>query len=271
MSIPGIKEIDFEQAYLNKSIPKGGSHEKYIAKDFVLELGSVKIKLKASDSLLDVVRKINLQSHVTGVRGKAVKGRLALESTTKGIGQSSGITLPKKDSGEGFPVNANQIIANYLASLPPKISMGTQVWDEAEHNLYLLNELPQLALDEESEHSGSLGDEELHVNDFNVDSIGLDNQVINVLQGFMQQIVLNLSPNVSPVNLDNYDKYIEKLTQKERSKLEWNINKRLHVFKQSYPSNICISKDSLLKDKLVFCLKEVKKNRMKAIPRTNNL
>ena len=185
MSIPGIKEIDFEQAYLNKSIPKGGSHEKYIAKDFVLELGSVKIKLKASDSLLDVVRKINLQSHVTGVRGKAVKGRLALESTTKGIGQSSGITLPKKDSGEGFPVNANQIIANYLASLPPKISMGTQVWDEAEHNLYLLNELPQLALDEESEHSGSLGDEELHVNDFNVDSIGLDNQVINVPQGFM--------------------------------------------------------------------------------------
>ena len=149
--------------------------------------------------------------------------------------------------------------------------MGTQVWDEAEHNLYLLNELPQLALDEESEHSGSLGDEELHVNDFNVDSIGLDNQVINVPQGFMQQIVLNLSPNVSPVNLDNYDKYIEKLTQKERSKLEWNINKRLHVFKQSYPSNICISKDSLLKDKLVFCLKEVKKNRMKAIPRTNNL
>ena len=69
----------------------------------------------------------------------------------------------------------------------------------------------------------------------------------------------------------DYDKYIEKLTQKERSKLEWNINKRLHVFKQSYPSNICISKDSLLKDKLVFCLKEVKKNRMKAIPRTNNL
>jgi hypothetical protein len=67
------------------------------------------------------------------------------------------------------------------------------------------------------------------------------------------------------------DKYIEKLTQKERSKLECNINKRLHVFKQSYPSNICISKDSLLKDKLVFCLKEVKKNRMKAIPRTNNL
>ena len=71
MSIPGIKEIDFEQAYLNKSIPKGGLHEKYIAKDFVLELGSVKIKLKASDSLRDIVRKINLQSHVTGVRGKA--------------------------------------------------------------------------------------------------------------------------------------------------------------------------------------------------------
>ena len=155
MSIPGIKEIDFEQAYLNKSIPKGGSHEKYIAKDFVLELGSVKIKLKASDSLLDVVRKINLQSHVTGVRGKAVKGRLALESTTKGRGQSSGITLPKKDSGEGVPVNANQIIANYLASLPPKNAVTTQTEDaansEQEAWQYLNNIYNLCYLNEESE------------------------------------------------------------------------------------------------------------------------
>ena len=290
MSIPGIKEIDFEQAYLNKSIPKGGSHEKYIAKDFVLELGSVKIKLKASDSLLDVVRKINLQSHVTGVRGKAVKGRLALESTTKGIGQSSGITLPKKDSGEGVPVNANQIIANYLASLPPKISTGTQVWDEAEHNLYLLNELPQLALDEESEHSDGVGDEELNVNDFNVDNnshdhqsihdsdheeIGnnpIENQMIDAPQLVMQQIILpNLSPNVSPVHLGNYDQYIHKLTQSKRHKLVVTINNRLQVFSEKYPNRICIVKEAPLKDKLVFCLKEIKKNRMKDIPRTNHL
>ena len=73
------------------------------------------------------------------------------------------------------------------------------------------------------------------------------------------------------MNLDNYDQYIEKLTQKKRSKLEVTINKRLHVFKQSYPSDICISKNRALKDKLVFCLKEIKKNRMKAIPRTNHL
>jgi hypothetical protein len=82
MSIPGIKEIDFVQAYLGKAIPTDKS-EKYIAKDFVLELGCIKIKLKASDSLRDVVRKINLKSHVTGVRAKAVKGKLALESTRK--------------------------------------------------------------------------------------------------------------------------------------------------------------------------------------------
>ena len=293
MSIPGIKEIDFEQAYLNKSIPKGGSHEKYIAKDFILELGGVKIKLKASDSLRDVIRKINLQSHVTGVRGKAVKGRLALESTTKGRGQPSGITLPKKDSGEGVPVNANQIIANYLASLPPKISIGIQVWDEAEHNLYLLNELPQLALDEESEHSDGLGDEELHVNDFDVDNnshdhqsihdsdhsdheeIGnnpIENQIINAPQLFMQQIILpNLSPNVSPVHLGNHDKYIEKLMQADRHKLELLINKKLLTFHKKYPLKNIVSKNAVLKDKLVFCLKEIKNKRMSSFPRTDNL
>ena len=218
---------------------------------------------------------------------------LVLELIRNKIGGGRIIRLSEKSSGGGMPLNANQIIANYLASLPPKISTGTeiQVYDESEHNLSLLNELPQLALDEESEHSDSdgVGDEELHVNDFDVGSnshdhqsihdsdheeIGnnpIENQIINVPQGFMQQIVLNLSPNVSPVNLDNYDQYIEKLTQKKRSKLEVTINKRLHVFSEHYPNRICIAKAAPLKDKLVFCLKEIKKNRMKAIPRTNHL
>ena len=79
MSIPGIQPLTFEQAFSKAPIAKDGSHEKYIAKDFILELGCVKIKLKASDSLRDVIRKINLKSHVTGVRAKAVKGKLTLE------------------------------------------------------------------------------------------------------------------------------------------------------------------------------------------------
>ena len=152
MTIQGIKELTFEQAFLKTPIPRDGvSHEKYIAKDFVLELGDVKIKLKASDSLRDVVRKINLKSHVTGIRAKTAKGKLALESTRKGRGQRpsiTGITLSKKDSGEGFPVNANQIIANYLASLPTKISTGTQAGEPI--GLYVINEA-----NEEDEVSGN--------------------------------------------------------------------------------------------------------------------
>ncbi len=126
MSIPGIKELSFEQYVFNAPVPKEKSGEKYIAKDFVLVLGEVKIKLSKNDTLRDVIRKINLKSHVTGVRAKAVKGQLFLESTTKGKSQPLGITLPQKSYGEAQPLNANQIIANYLASLPPKISTGTQ-------------------------------------------------------------------------------------------------------------------------------------------------
>lgn len=128
MTIQGIKEIDFAQAYLGKAIPTDKS-EKYIAKDFVLNLGGEKIKLSKNDTLRDVVRKINLKSHVTGVRAKAVKGQLFLESTRKGGGQHPGITLPQKASGEGMPLNANQIIANYLASIPAKVITGIQVGD----------------------------------------------------------------------------------------------------------------------------------------------
>ena len=47
--------------------------------------------------------------------------------------------------------------------------MGIQIWDdEAAHNLYLLNELPQLGLDEE-----------LSQNAFDVDNISLDHQSIH--------------------------------------------------------------------------------------------
>jgi len=326
MSITSIKEIDLAQTAGFKAIPSARSkRDKYIAKDFVLDLGGVKIKLKASDSLRDVVRKINLQSHVTGVRGKAVKGKLTLELIRNKIGSGRMIRLSENSLGGGMPLNANQIIADFLKSLASQVvqepilsenAVAVEAWEDLMHlcsineeappapleqedqlaqideadeiledddayNLYLLNELPQLALDEESEHSDSDSDgvgsnshdhQSIHDSDHEeIDNNPIENQIINVPQGFMQQIVLNLLPNVSPVNLDNYDQYIEKLTQKKRSKLEVTINKRLHVFKQSYPSNICISKDSLLKDKLVFCLKEVKKNRMKAIPRTNHL
>ena len=290
MSITSIKEIDLAQTAGFKAIPSARSNrDKYIAKDFVLDLGGVKIKLKASDSLRDVVRKINLQSHVTGVRGKAIKGKLTLELIRNKIGSGRMIRLSENSLGGGMPLNANQIIAeleqeDQLAQIDEADEI---LEDDYAYNLYLLNELPQLALDEESEHSDSdgVGDEELHVNDLDVGSNSHDhqsihdsdheeignnpigNQIINAPQGFMQQIVLNLSP----VNLDNYDQYIEKLTHKKRSKLEVTINKRLHVFKQSYPSDICIAKEAPLKDKLVFCLKEIKKNRMKAIPRTNHL
>jgi len=319
MSITSIKEIDLAQTAGFKAIPSARSNrDKYIAKDFVLDLGGVKIKLKASDSLRDVVRKINLKSHVTGVRGKAVKGKLTLELIRNKIGSGRMIRLSENSLGGGMPLNANQIIADFLKSLasqvvqepilsenavaPPapleqedqlaQIDEADEIFeDDDAYNLYLLNELPQLALDEESEHSDSdgVGDEELHVNDFDVgsnshdhqsihdsdheeiDNNPIENQIINVPQGFMQQIVLNLSLNVSPVNLDNYDQYIETLTQTKRSNLEVTINKRLHVFQQSYPSDICISKNRTLKDKLVFCLKEIKRHRMQAIPRTNHL
>ena len=274
LSIPGIQPLTFEQAFSKAPIAKDGSHEKYIAKDFILELGCVKIKLKASDSLRDVIRKINLKSHVTGLRAKAVKGKLTLELTRTGRAPLPLITLPKKDSGEGFPVDANQIIANYLASLPSKISTGIQVWDEVEHNLYLLNELPQLGLDEDS-------DEELSINNFDVDNISLDHQGIDDSDqsdnegsdNNIPQIILlqNLAPNVTPVKISNYDKYIKKLTQPQRHKLEVVMNKKLLAFKNTYPEKNIVPKNALLKDKLVFCLKEIKNNRMSPFPRTSNL
>jgi len=121
MSIQVIKEIDLAQIAVFKAIPSSRSNrDKYIAKDFVLVLGDVKIKLSKNDTLPDVVRKVNLKSHVTGIRAKAAKGQLFLESTRRARNQSNGILLKQQPSYVGMPLDANQIIANYLNSLKPK-------------------------------------------------------------------------------------------------------------------------------------------------------
>ena len=88
----------------------------------------------------------------------------------------------------------------------------------------------------------------------------------------MQQIILpNLSPNASPVHLDNHDKYIERLTQAQRHKLELLINKKLLTFHKKYPLKNIVSKNAVLKDKLVFCLKEINNKKMSSFPGKDDL
>jgi hypothetical protein len=152
MTISSMKEIDFTQMASFKAIPSARSNrDKYIQKDFVLVLGDVKIKLSKNDTLRDVVRKVNLKSHVTEVRAKTVKGQLFLESTRRARNPSNGILLKKQPSGEGMPLDANQIIANYLNSLKPKNTVANSekavndeinAWCDLMHLANLNEEVP---------------------------------------------------------------------------------------------------------------------------------
>jgi hypothetical protein len=54
-------------------------------------------------------------------------------------------------------------------------------------------------------------------------------------------------------------------------KLDLLINKKLLTFKNAYPTKNIAPKNASLKDKFVFCLKEIKNNRMLPFSSTSNL
>ena len=256
MSIQGIREINFEQAYLGKAIPKDNS-DKYIAKDFVLVLGEVKIKLKASDSLRDVVRKINLKSHVTCIRAKAVKGQLFLELTRRGRNPSTSILLKPQPSSEGIALDANQIIANYLSSLPAKVSTEIQAGEPI--GLYVINEV-----DEEDEVSGNTTIDELDiitevdVEDEGSDYISQNNNagdlVYNTEQIPVAECGLILDKN-------NYEEYFNNLGAVSKGLFLVKINARIRNFYNPTVEKPILNADNL--EKLKFCLQQIQEGNMK--------
>ncbi len=139
MNIQNIKSLAFEQCVFHEPISKETLQKHYISKDFILKLGDVKIKLKSTDSLKDIIRKINLKTYMTGIYATTIKGTLVLECITIRNSHRTAITLPRKYLGELASVDANQIIADYLASLPPKINAETQVEIATNHQTIQTN------------------------------------------------------------------------------------------------------------------------------------
>lgn len=139
MNIQNIKSLAFERYVFHEPILKETLQKHYISKDFILKLGDVKIKLKSTDSLKDIIRKINLKTYMTGIYATTIKGTLVLECITIRNSHRTAITLPRKYLGELASVDANQIIADYLASLPPKINAETQAEMATNHQTIQTN------------------------------------------------------------------------------------------------------------------------------------
>ncbi len=112
-----------KQTFLKESIQEK-KLGKYIPQDRIINLGKVKIRLKASESLQQVIRKINSRSPSTGIHAKSIKGELVLEIIKKANREYGGLQITSPSQSKNVSYVSSR--RNLKLSVPA-VNVGTQI------------------------------------------------------------------------------------------------------------------------------------------------